>query len=128
MTTMKRNTVEEILDNLKANGWRCIDNHDDEELQLGGIFELVDGSVVQYIDGTRYQSLNGLYISDDDGRVHCSQASVGGVIEGCDINRYNHSLMWYRTQIAHAYFADDREVPFTVRTKEEIEAWKKELH
>ena len=116
-TRARKVTMEQIIENLNAHDWRVIDNHNDREEKLAGVFELVNGEIVQYVEA-RYQSLNMLYINEKDGRVHLSQASVGGTLMGLDIQGYNDSLLFVGLQIKSVYFADGREIPeFTVHDR-----------
>ena len=69
-----------------------IDDHTGEKRELAGAALLANGSVAALIEASIY-CLNELYISKEDGSLHISRMSIGGVMHGGDIDGYNEDTI-----------------------------------
>lgn len=109
----KIDKIEKIIEILKRDSFKIIDNHTDKEEQLEAVLLLENGSVVQHFRAT-YQSLNRLYYSETDDRVHLSTWSIAGVTIGNYFSAYNkaeeNKLYGKPNRIMKAYYKDGREV------------------
>lgn len=102
----REQNVEKILEVLKRDNFKIIDNHSNKEDQLEAMLVLKDNQVVQYYYPCRYQSLNGLYYCPTDDRVHLSTFSVAGTLIGNQFAKYNETLlrMFDRMKIKTVYY------------------------
>lgn len=76
-----------------------IDNHTDKEEQITGLVEFKNPEMnLACCFDSMYYSLNSCYIGRD-GKLHCSQSSIGGVLWGANPNseqlkNYNNSCFF----------------------------------
>lgn len=95
---MRITNCEELVRKMQENPV-VINNHTNEETALTGLVEFVnpDKGLACCCDAV-YYSLNLCYIDDKDGKLHCSQMSIGGVLKGAQpdsrqLKEYNESVI-----------------------------------
>ena len=117
VTTMKKKTREELLQlnhekKIKAMMLNpvVINDHTDEEEQITGLVEFnnPEKGLACCFDA-RYYSLNACTI--EDGRLHCSQMSIGCVLwgaypDGDQLKKYNDSQLFESGKIKCIYRPD----------------------
>ena len=87
-----------IISTVIENDCMVADNHRDGEIiKVDGLVILGNGEICPiFHKSSRYWSLNSLYISENDGKVHLSTWSVGGTMMAGELTKsveqYNKSI------------------------------------
>ena len=83
------------------SGWFGSKNTEPEKIE--GVAILEDGEIVLLCRST-YFSINRLYVSGRDDKIHLSCSSIGGVVIGDNINQYNESVSQNMKINRYVYF------------------------
>ena len=106
---MKKITLDEAV-SIYAQTGMVIDDHTKDAEQIAGIGELEGGKLFS-IHNARYFSINELYLSATDNKLHASIRSIAGTVvpvdHDMDINRaikaYNDAVCKYRDWLNEKY-------------------------
>lgn len=105
---MKKETV---LKTMAKDGAVIINDHTDKPQAITGLVEFVADKGLACMFDSMYYSLNLCYKDDGDGKLHCSQMSIGGVLWGGypdakQLKEYNEGCCQEGGKIVCCHMAD----------------------